>query len=324
MKSTEAFERKLTVAVLPHDTYGRDWGLLIDKKLPAVLGSNIAGVIENVGPGVTWKLGERIFGISSADPISSDQAGLQEYAILNTNAIGKIPEGFLDEQVVTLPINLVTSWTALFAKSGFDIPPSFAHQQSFDYAGTSLLIIGGGTNVGQLAVQLARIAGIGTIIVIAGASNRSRLMSMGATHVIDRHSSLTDISQQIQTIVGPDGLTSVYLCAQMQVDLAIAALATSRTSRLRALLPIEEEDALKLRMCRPLCDASFIDDLTNESMAPHTEQFWAAVPQWLMDKKVLPTKYEVIEGLEKVKEINEALDSYRDLARVGPQVVVKI
>ncbi len=63
----------------------------------------------NTGPAVAYTIGERVFGISSLDPLSSDQAGLQEYAVLNANAIGKIPNGFSDEQVVTLPINLVTS-----------------------------------------------------------------------------------------------------------------------------------------------------------------------------------------------------------------------
>ncbi len=314
----------LTTAVLPHDTYGRDWGLLLERRLPAVLGSNVAGVVEKLGPGVTWKVGDRVFGISSADPLSSDQAGLQEYGVLNANAIGRVPEEFSDEQVVTLPINIVTSWTALFAGAGFDMPPPFVQQKTFDYARASVVIIGGGTNVGQFAVQLARIAGVGNIVVIAGAPNNVKLKSMGATHLIDRHGSPTEIAQQIQSIMGPDGVTQVYNCATLQVELAIALMSTSKPSRLRSLLPIEEEEADKLKSQRPLCDASFIDDLTNESMAPHAEQFWAEVPQWLKDGKVLPTEYGVIKGLEKVEEINEALDSYREFTRAGPQMVVKV
>lgn len=297
---------------------------MVDQKLPAVLGSNVAGVVEKVSAGVAFKVGERVFGISSFVAVSSDQAGLQEYAVLNANAIAKTPKGFSDEQVVSLPINLVTSAAVLFTGTGFDIPPPYVPQKDFDYAGTSVVIIGGGTNVGQFAVQLARIAGIGKVIVIAGAANNDRLKSMGATHVIDRHGSPADIAQQIQAITGSDSATQVYYCAQLQVDLAVGAVSASKPSRLRLLLPLEGGQADQLKSQRPLCDASFVDDLTNESLAPNASQFWAKVPQWLRDGKILPTEYRVINGLEKVKEINEALDAYRDFTRVGAQTVVKI
>ena len=311
-------------AVLPHDTYGRDWGLLIDQKLPAVLGSNVAGVIEEVGAGVSFKIGERVFGICYPYPTSSDQGGLQEYSILNADAIGRVSKGFSDEQVVTLPINLVTSWAALFTKTGFNIPSPLIQQNDFNNANTSVVIIGGGTNVGQLAVQLASIANVGKIIVIASASNTDRLKSMGATHVLDRHNSPTNIAQQLRAIVGQDGVTQVYTCAPLPVDLLVAALPVDKPSRLRALLPIEPDEAAKLSAQRPLCDAAFIDDLTNDSMAPHAEQFWTQVPQWLIEGKILPTEYRVFRGLEKVQEINDALDAYRDFARAAPQTVIKI
>ena len=281
-------------------------------------------MIESLGAKVAWDVGERVFGISDLDFYSSDQAGLQVYAVLNANAIAKTPQGFSDEEVVTLPINLVTSWAVLFTEKGLSIPSPLAQQKIFDHASTSIVIIGGGTNVGQLAVQLARIAGIGRIIVIAGLSNIALLKSMGATHVIDRHSSPADIGHQIEAIAGSDGVTQVYNCATLQVEVAIAALSPSKPSRLRLLLPVEEEDAEQLRSQRPLCDFRFMDDTSNESLVPHAEQFWAEVPRWLMDEKILPTKFQTIEGLEKVEEINEALDAYRDLARKSAQTVVKI
>lgn len=297
---------------------------MIDRKVPAVLGSNVAGVIDQVGAGVSFKVGESVFGICYPDPNSSDQAGLQEYSILNANAIGKLPEGFSSEQAVTLPINIVTSWTALFTETGFNIPPPFVQPNDFDYIGSSIVILGGGTNVGQLALQLAKIAGIGNIIVVAGVSNTSRLKSMGATHVIDRHGSPTDIAKQIHAITGPDGATQVYSCAQLPVDLMTSLLPVGKPSSLRALLPIEAEEQQVLRSQHPLCDASYIDDLTNDSMEPYVEQFWTQVPRWLEEGKILPTDFKVVNGLEKVKQINEALDAYRDFARAGPQTVVRI
>ncbi len=173
-------------------------------------------------------------------------------------------------------------------------------------------------------MQLARIAGLGKIIVVAGPSNSDQLKLMGATHVIDRHGSATDIAQQIKEIVGSEDVTQVYSCAQLQLDLVVAILSASKSSRLRCLLPVEAEEAEKLKEQRPLCDAQFMDDITNESLKPYTDRFWREVPQRLTHGKILPTKYRVIQGLERVQETNEALDTYRDLARAGPQTVVKV
>jgi NADPH:quinone reductase-like Zn-dependent oxidoreductase len=285
----------------------------------------VAGAVNKVGPGVTsLKVGDRVFGISSLEVPHSDQAGLQEYAILNANAIGKTPETYSDEQVVTLPVNLVTSWLALFTEHGFDIPPPFSKQANeFDYAGTTIVIVGAGTNVAKLAVQLAHIAGIGKIVAIAGSSNRDQLTSFGATHFIDRHDSPADIVAQVQKITGMDGATYVYDCANREFGLASAILHPGKPSRLRTLLPMAAEEAEKFKSQRPQSDAAFIH-CNNESMAPYIEEFWTSVPKWLEEKKVLPTDHQVVDGLEKVKDINEALDAYRDGARARPQTVVRV
>jgi hypothetical protein len=141
--------------------------------------------------------------------------------------------------------------------------------------------------------------------------------------VIDRHGSPADIAAQVQKVIGTDGATYVYDCANRQFEVASAILDPSKPSRLRTLLPMDEEGAKKFKLQRPFGDAAFIH-CNNENLAPYAEEFWASVPNWLEEKKVLPTEHQVVNGLEKVKEINEALDAYRDGARAGPQTVVKI
>jgi NADPH:quinone reductase len=298
----------------------------VQQKLPAVLGSNIAGIVEAVGEDVTiCKAGDEVFGVSYIQAADSDQAGLQQYAVLNADALCKIPEGFYYEQVVTLPTNLVTSAIALFTgPEGFGIPAPFSRDsEHFDYRSISLVIIGGGTNVGKLAVQLARIAGVGRIIVIAGVLNSDQLKSMGATHVINRSNSPKDIAKKVQSITGADGASYVYDCANTQFDLAAALLSSNKPSRLRTLLPIQGEEVEKLKAARPECDAAFIG-ASNAVLVSQVGGFWAQVPMWLQNGKILPTAYHVVDGLENVKELNEALDAYRDGARAGPQSVVRI
>jgi NADPH2:quinone reductase len=68
----------IVVAVLPHDAYGRDYGLFIGDKLPFVLGSSLAGIVERLGPesDSTFGIGDHVFGISDVTCLTPDQAGL--------------------------------------------------------------------------------------------------------------------------------------------------------------------------------------------------------------------------------------------------------
>jgi NADPH:quinone reductase-like Zn-dependent oxidoreductase len=60
---------------------------------------------------------------------------LQQYAVLDADAIALTPTVFTDEAVATLPTNLITSYIALFAKEGFALPPPFTVEgKAFDYA----------------------------------------------------------------------------------------------------------------------------------------------------------------------------------------------
>jgi NADPH:quinone reductase-like Zn-dependent oxidoreductase len=80
----------------------------------------------------------------------SSQKGLQEYALVDETFTSKTPEGFTDDDVATLPTNLMASFIGLFDEGrGLGIPWPFLDEAApFDYAGTQLLIIGGGSNCG--------------------------------------------------------------------------------------------------------------------------------------------------------------------------------
>lgn len=291
--------------------------------MPGILGSNIAGVVEKVGEDVTsFEVGERVFGLSKVDADNNNQAGLQQYAILSADATCKTPlNGFSDEQVVTLPTNLMTSAVALFTKpDGFGIPAPFsAPGMSFDYGMVTLIIVGGGTNVGKLAIQLARFAGIGKIIVIAGTANSNQLEPMGATHILNRRDTPEDIAKQVASITGNRGSTYLYDCANMQFDVAAAIVSVTNVARLRSLLPIEGGEIERLKNV----DAAFINAM-NTTLVSQVKDFWTLVPNWLKERKILPTEYQTIHGLERVKEIDAALDGYRNGARAGPQFVVRV
>jgi NADPH:quinone reductase len=311
--------------VLPHDTYGRDWGLYIAERLPFILGANVAGTIVSLGTANTgdFQPGDRVFGLSNFRTAQPDQQGLQQFAVLSVDAISKSPDGLSDEQVVTIPVNLVTSAIALFTKDGFGFPAPYATRnkdKDADSAAESVVIIGGGANVGKFAVQLAKIAGVGKVVVVAGASNRDALMKMGATHVVDRSLPFDKLVDSIHGILGKDGATHIYDCANMEFSLASALLPVNEKSKLVTLLPLDAFDKTK----SPNCEAIMLD-ASNECLAPDQKSFWASTSSWLEEGRVLPTDFRIIEGLEDVDGINEALDGYADFGRSGQKgVVVKI
>lgn len=128
---------------------------------------------------------------------------LQEYTIINGLYTAVVPAGISDEEAALYPINAVTAAMALFSTAGLGLPfPGTPESDSFDYASQKLVIIGGGTSTGKLAIQFARLAGIGTIIITASPSSAVLLKSFGATHVIARQD--PDIEEQVRRIVGDE------------------------------------------------------------------------------------------------------------------------
>lgn len=56
----------------------------------------------------------------------ADQSGLQEYAVLSSTPLAKVPGDFEIDQAVTLPTNLMTSFMVLFTTGDFGygfLPP---------------------------------------------------------------------------------------------------------------------------------------------------------------------------------------------------------
>lgn len=301
--------------------------MYIADKLPFVPGANLAGTITTLGPEVSgFEEGDRVFGLTNLHLPVPDQQGLQEYAILDANAIAHTPSGISDEAAATLPTNLLTSWVALFTKEGFAFPPPFtAEGKIFDYSAQHVVILGGGTNVGRFAVQLAALAGVGKIIVVAGKANAETLKKMGATHIVDRHLSAEQVAKEIHGILGGERVENIYDCANMEFTMACALMSpnsttSDRKTKLRTLLPLDAFPSA----ARNECDVAMLD-ARNDQLHPHQTAFWGHVTGWLEQGKVLPTSFRVVDGLADVQGINKALDEYAEFGRSGTDgVVVKI
>ncbi|RDW57764.1 hypothetical protein BP5796_12565 [Coleophoma crateriformis] len=303
---------KVTVAGLnPHDQKARDTGLFIADNLPAVLANDVVGVVEALGPQVSkYQLGDRVLSHTGFQG-SFIQNGLQEYAISDVGAGFKIPDSVSDDEAATLPTNIIAPLFGLFAENaGVGIPaPWTPEAKAFDYPSTTVLILGGGSNNGKFAVQLAKLAGIGKIVVFGGPVEE--LEAYGATVVLDRHGDYDSSLKRILQEVGDDLLYALDTINPPDGQiLGLNALSSSRKGKMARLLPLGPVDETKV--VGKKAGFELINVFGSSQAKPDLAYpFWERVPQYLAEGKIKPLPFTVKKGLA-AEGANEVLDRYRD------------
>ncbi|KAM0522571.1 hypothetical protein ACHAPE_002163 [Trichoderma viride] len=301
---------KVTIAGLnPHDQLVRDLGYFIGNNVPAPIGIDIVGTVHSVGKDVgNFKVGDLVFG--NGDPLNGDYMGTQEYALMDINLLGLVPSSITQDEAATLPLNAWTMYMALFDASTHGFPsPLTPAGKSFDYKNTPLVILGGGSNCGKFAIQIAKWAGFGTIVAIAGKTKADYLVELGATHIIDRTLTDDQIESEVRNIVGDDLLHVCTAVLAKDQTLGARLLSNSKKGTLITVTRGSVDDS-RLRdkkagyevrpfFCRP----------DTEDQIELATLFWKHFPD-LIEKEILrPTPYEVVDGLDANK-INEILDAY--------------
>lgn len=195
-------------------------------KYPAILGSDVAGVVEEVGEDVTaFKKGDRVVGAALAlDPAynKASEGGFQEYVVLHTHMASKIPDHISFAEASVIPMGISTAACGLFQKDflGLDLPTS----SQKDTAKTKgiLIIWGGSTSVGCNAIQLATAAGY-DVIATASPKNFEYLKLLGASELYDYSSKsvvpdiIGAIKRRKQNTVGAMSIGKVSLEACMEI-----------------------------------------------------------------------------------------------------------
>ncbi len=129
-----------------------------------VLGTNFAGEVAALGPGVTgYAPGDAVFGTGSA--------AFAEYALAKPEQLAHQPERLTVDQAAALPTAGYTAWQGL-------------HTAGKLQSGQRALVIGAGGGVGTLAVQLAKALGA-HVTGVCGADKVDLVRSLGADDVID-------------------------------------------------------------------------------------------------------------------------------------------
>jgi NADPH:quinone reductase len=159
--------------------------------LPAILGIDLAGVIEAVGPGVTrFRPGDEVFGMTGG--VGGHQGSLAQYAAVDADLLALKPAKLTMREASVLPLIFITAWEGLVDRMAI-------------HAGQSLLVLAGAGGVGQMAVQIARARG--AEVFATGSPNSGAAIARLGAGFIDRSEPAPEF---IARLTGGRGFDLVY------------------------------------------------------------------------------------------------------------------
>jgi NADPH:quinone reductase-like Zn-dependent oxidoreductase len=192
----EVLVRVAAAGVAPWDALVREGLSKVSPQPPLTLGSDLSGVVEAVGRGVSgFASGERIYGVTNPQ-FCGAQA---EYAVAAAGMIALRPRLLDFVEAASAPVIAVAAWQMLF---------EYAQAKR----GETVMILGAAGNVGAYAVQMAVDAGV-RVGAIAHAKNEPLLRSLGAQSIVD--SSIPQFEKhlpQVDAILDCVGGSILELC----------------------------------------------------------------------------------------------------------------
>ena len=136
--------------------------------LPAIVGADFAGVVVEVGAGVTHiTVGEHVYGTAGYEK----GGAYAEYVVAKAGEIAHKPGALTAAEAASVPVVAQTAWQAL-------------HQVARIGRGDKVLIHGAAGGVGMYAIQFARQAGC-HIIALSTHEHSQHLRELGADTVLD-------------------------------------------------------------------------------------------------------------------------------------------
>jgi len=166
---------------------------LLKFALPAVMGSDLAGVVVEAGAGVTrFKVGDAVF----ASVFDTGRGALAELVAVPEQMAAYKPANLDFVQAASIPMVGLTAWQAF-------------HEHAPVKPGQKVFIPAGSGGIGTFAIQLAKQLGA-HVATTTSTGNVALVRSLGADDVIDyKQQQFTEVLQGYDTVLGTvrgDGL----------------------------------------------------------------------------------------------------------------------
>ncbi|MYT23259.1 zinc-binding dehydrogenase [Streptomyces sp. SID7760] len=194
----EILVRVHAAGVNPVDWKTRASGGLIGWGEVPMVGWDVSGTVEAVGPGVTlYRAGDEVYGMPN---FPRQAGGYAEYVAAPARHFARKPACLDHVQAAALPLAALTAWQALVDTAGVT-------------AGQRVLVHAAAGGVGHLAVQIAKARGA-YVIGTASAAKHELLRALGADEVLDYRTSdfedaVSDVDVVIDAVGGDYGQRSL-------------------------------------------------------------------------------------------------------------------
>lgn len=182
---------------------------------PHIVGSDGAGVVDDVGPAITHiapgarvmlnpgvSCGRCDFCLREDDPLcpsyrilGEHRAGtLAEYVVVPARNLGRVPAGMSFDQAAAYPLTTLTAWRMLMVRARLE-------------RGETVLIWGIGGGVAQAALRIAVGLGARAIVTSSSDDKLERARAMGASVLINHRT--TDVAKEIRQLTAKRGVDVV-------------------------------------------------------------------------------------------------------------------
>ena len=167
----EVLVRVVASGTNPIDAKLRADGSFAGLEPPVVLGADVSGVVEEVGPGVTdFAAGDEVYYTPEIFGPGSN-GGYAEYHAAAAEIVAHKPATLSHVEAAAVPLAGGTAWEAVVRRLAVEV-------------GETVLIHGGAGGVGSFAVQIAKASGA-RVLASAGPDNQQTLKDLGVDVAID-------------------------------------------------------------------------------------------------------------------------------------------
>jgi putative PIG3 family NAD(P)H quinone oxidoreductase len=152
---------------------------------PTIMGLEIAGTVVAVGEDVTrWRPGDAVCALVAG-------GGYAEYCIARADLCWPVPDSLSMEEAAAIPETLMTVWHNVF-------------ERGYAVEGETILVHGGTSGIGSMAIKLAQLFGISIIVTCGSDEKCAAAIALGAAHAINYKSH--DFVEEVKRLTDGKGV----------------------------------------------------------------------------------------------------------------------
>lgn len=245
------------------------------------MGLECAGVVEEVGAGADWRVGDRVCALLAS-------GAMAEEVVVDARHVLPVPEGLSLHEAAALPEVYATAWLNIFQLGGLK-------------AGEKVLVHAGASGVGSAAIQLCKAFGSPVWVSVGSPERLAYCQGLGAAGGVVRNANLDELEQlgPFDVILDPVGAGYGQLNLKVLARdgrWVIIGLMGGRKFELDLALVLGKRLKSPGRPCatgtmgsRPSCCASCSNKCGHCSVKDGYRRSWSIPTRWNSPRRHMPS-----------------------------------